>query len=443
MKNLILSILFLILFQTSFSQLVQFAESQNLTQSSGNLFGASLSLNGNNLLIGSYGENNYRGAAYLYVNNGGTYSFVYKFDNTKATNSFENFGISVAMDGNTVVIGANGVNSETGNVHVYSGSGSSWTSQILTAVNGSVGDQFGYAVAVSGNNIAIGAYGKNSDFGAVYIFGLIGGTWTLITEIDSPYPINAQFGYSVALLSTTLLVGAPVTTIGSGFVQVYSYSGSKWSPLTNFYDNSLNGTYCGNSVSFDGSTVAVGCPRDSPNNNIHIGSVYLYTLTGGTPVKLYPFSASTNTLSGQSVSISGNVLAVGSFLDHAYIFAKSGSSWEQTQTLSSPSSSSTYFGSSLVLNGSTLIIGDYGNNGVVGSAYVLSEYLVYTGSQTTGILTGSSGSQTGSAQTGSAQTTGSSGSGAQTTSASVGFGIKLHEVPSLLLFFFLFLFLLN
>jgi hypothetical protein len=85
----------------------------------------------------------------------------------------DGFGISVAISGTTAVVGAPGKNSYTGAAYVFVGSGTTWTQQAkLTAADGAANDQFGYSVAISGTTVVVGADGKNSGTGAAYVYKL-------------------------------------------------------------------------------------------------------------------------------------------------------------------------------------------------------------------------------------------------------------------------------
>ena len=99
---------------------------------------------------------------------------------------------SVAIAGDTIVVGAywdddNGTNS--GSAYVFTRTGTTWTEQAkLTASDGAADDQFGISVAIAGDTIVVGAYwddDNGSDSGSAYVFTRTGTTWTRASQTDS------------------------------------------------------------------------------------------------------------------------------------------------------------------------------------------------------------------------------------------------------------------
>jgi hypothetical protein len=156
-------------------------------------FGASVAISGDTLLVGAFREGSnatgvngdqtndlaeYSGAAYVFTRSGSTWS---QQAYLKASNAEEGdlFGISVAISGDTVVVGAygedsnaTGVNGEqtnnlapfSGAAYVFTRSGSTWSQQAyLKAPNAEAGDYFGFAVAISGDTVLVGAIGESSN----------------------------------------------------------------------------------------------------------------------------------------------------------------------------------------------------------------------------------------------------------------------------------------
>src|SRR5262249_22798562 len=131
----------------------------------------------------------------------------------------DNFGFSVTVSGDTVVVGANnddiGMNADQGSAYVFTRSGAFWTLQHkLTASDGAASDNFGISVALSGDTLVVGAFGDdigaNGNQGSAYVFARNGAFWTQqqkLTAADGA--ANDQFGASVALSGDTVLVGSP------------------------------------------------------------------------------------------------------------------------------------------------------------------------------------------------------------------------------------------
>ncbi|MCB1092617.1 MAG: hypothetical protein KDL87_13870, partial [Verrucomicrobiae bacterium] len=155
----------------------------------------------------------------------------------------DNFGWSVAVDGDTAVIGAYGnddAGGETGSAYIFTRSGATWTQQAkLIASDASSGDSFGYSVAVEGDTVVVGAYlhngaGVGFDSGCAYVFTRSGGTWTQQAKLTATDATKGDsFGVSVAVDGDTAVVGAYLddrddTTTNSGSAYIFVRNGVNW-----------------------------------------------------------------------------------------------------------------------------------------------------------------------------------------------------------------------
>ena len=145
----------------------------------------------------------------------------------------------------------------------------------LTASDAQIYDCFGCSVAISGNTVVVGASGAaiggNTAQGAAYVFVEPPTGWTNMTETAkltaSDGASDAQFGTSVAMSGNTLVVGAPATSLMQGNAYVFVEPQSGWTDMTQTaelvpsdgFDNDNFGT----SVSISGDTVVVGAPADA------------------------------------------------------------------------------------------------------------------------------------------------------------------------------------
>jgi uncharacterized repeat protein (TIGR01451 family) len=301
--------------------------------------------------------------------------------------SGDQLGISVAIDGDTAVAGATDANGDDGAAYVFTDSGGSWTEQTeLTPPDGTQDDQFGYAVAISGNTIAVGApdqglspSGTTGFYGAVYVYTGSGGTWTQQAELPAQ---TYQFGASVALSGGTLVVG----TYFYNQVFIYTGSGGTWTQQA-FLVPAEPGNF-GHSLAIDGDTVVVGAPITSPGGAGQSGAAYVFTESGGSwtqQAELTATDAADGDQFGTSVAVSGGTVVVGatgndSGTGAAYVFTGSGASWSQQAELApaDPNSGNRdTFGSAVALAGNTLLVGAQGHNPgdtgtAVGAAYLYS-----------------------------------------------------------------------
>jgi FG-GAP repeat protein len=122
------------------------------------------------------------------------------------------FGWSVSVSGDTAVVGAR-FDAAAGSAYVFVRSGTTWTEQQeLTASDAAAGDEFGYSVAVSGNTAVVGAIGNDDvggSSGSAYVFVRSGTTWTEQDKLTaSDAAAGDQFGISVAVSGDTAVVGA-------------------------------------------------------------------------------------------------------------------------------------------------------------------------------------------------------------------------------------------
>ena len=208
-------------------------QQQELTDGAdGDNFGISVALSGTTALVGApnkfIGSNNYQGAAYVF-----NPVAIPPLEGTELTAGDgargDQFGWSVALSGNTALVGANGKtigsNEHQGAAYVFTYNGSIWVQQQeLTASNGAAGDNFGFSVALSGTTALIGANGTIDRLGAAYVFTFNGSAWGQQQELTaSDGAAGDEFGWSVALSGTTELVGAPNKTIDSQSGQGAAY----------------------------------------------------------------------------------------------------------------------------------------------------------------------------------------------------------------------------
>src|SRR5439155_367696 len=156
-------------------------------------------------VMGAPFKNSSRGAAYVFVRSGTTWSQQAKLGASDRA-AGDAFGNSVALFGSTAVVGAPTKHSASGAAYVFVPSGTTWSQQAkLTAYNGAPGDEFGYSVAISGSTAVVGATGKNSATGAAYVFVASGSTWSQQAKLTASNGASGdEFGVSVAISGSTV-----------------------------------------------------------------------------------------------------------------------------------------------------------------------------------------------------------------------------------------------
>jgi hypothetical protein len=314
----------------------------------------------------------------------------------------DSFGYSVAVSGATVVVGARGDdiggNGEQGSAYVFEIHRGSWVeTQKLTASDGAAGDQFGASVAVSGATIVVGAVaddiGGNGDQGSAYVFERHRGSWVETQKLTASDGATEDFfGVSVAVSGATIVVGAFLDDIGGngdqGSAYVFERQGGSWGETQKLTasDGAVDNLF-GNSVAVSGATIVVGAHRDDIGGNVYQGSAYVFARRGGSWVETQKLTASDGAagdLFGLSVAVSGATIVVGAPGDNiggnvyqgsAYVFVRRGGSWVESQKLTaSDGAAGDLFGASVAVSGATIVVGapgdDIGGNGDQGSAYV-------------------------------------------------------------------------
>src|SRR5262249_24538194 len=132
----------------------------------------------------------------------------------------DSFGASVAIDGDTAVIGAPNDDTpagiDAGSAYVFVRSGTSWSQQAkLTGGSAQAGDLFGSAVGISGDTVVVGAPSAANGSGQAYIFVRSGTSWSPDIH-TSPPATDDRVGQVVAINSDTVVIGAPFTDTGAG-----------------------------------------------------------------------------------------------------------------------------------------------------------------------------------------------------------------------------------
>ncbi|MBN2293997.1 MAG: hypothetical protein JXM70_16340 [Pirellulales bacterium] len=291
-------------------------------------FGRGVSISGNIAIVGAYRDDDNgsdSGSAYIFEYAGSGWTQVAKLmgDDTVAG---DYFGFSVSISGTVAVVGAqhdDDHGNSSGSAYIFEDTGSGWTQVAkLIADDGSASDQFGQSVAISGNRIIVGASNDNTYSGSVYIFEDTGTGWSQVAKLTADdAEISDYFGCSVAISGNMAVVGAYGDDgVGSlsGSAYIFEDTGSGWTQTNKLTVAEGESTYYfGYSVSISGDTAIVGAYRDDDNGS-DSGSAYIFSDTGSGWVrvsKLLAADGAANDYFGYCVSISDNVAMVGAYGD--------------------------------------------------------------------------------------------------------------------------------
>lgn len=323
----------------------------------GDTFGTSVAVSGNLALVGAprktVGSQSGRGKVYVYSRTGTAWTE----DLTPIAVSMglaeSGFGSSVSLDGALAAIGAPGPITEggptemIGAAYVFGVSGTTLIeSKLLVPSDGGLKDQFGAAVAIKGTRVLVGAPSRNQYQGAAYLFTQSGNDWLETTLVPADGAAYDRYGASVALSKNNLAVGAPSNhgiafNWGHGKAYVSSLVGGwAWTALVTA--NPVNGSAFGNSVAVSDDVVdivvLVGVPHATVNDLQERGSVYEFSPG---PWRQYwaigPSEGTPGDALGTSVAVDGKLAVVGApskdvgYGDRAgaaYVFAESGLVWQ-------------------------------------------------------------------------------------------------------------------
>jgi hypothetical protein len=263
-------------------------------------------------------------------------------------------------------------------------------SEQLLASNPADMDHFGYSVAIDGNTAVVGAFekdGANPDVGAVYVFQRSGNEWPLQAQLTTPTTVqDARFGRAVAISGDTIAVGAPFddhAQATSGAVYIFTRSGTVWTQRAKLGADATSGDRFGWSVALEGSTLAVGAPTDETTGAANAGALFVFTGSGATWTQQgAALAASTpeeSDLLGSSIAISGDVLVAGAEGEDqtnvdsgaAYVFTRSAGVWtERARLRAAAPGENNLFGHSVAVDGGTLVVGEPGRVSNTGGAHV-------------------------------------------------------------------------
>jgi hypothetical protein len=358
-----------------------FSIETKLTASNALSFGHDVAISGDTAIVGAPLDGG--GSAYVFVRNGGMWSQQQKLIASDAE-SADLFGDSVAISGDLAVVGASRDDPPnfSGSAYVFVRAAGVWTQeQKLLASDRSAGDEFGISVAIDGETIVVGADTSGSFSGSAYVFVRNGGMWTeqqKLTAADAP--VGALFGSSVAISGDTAVIGARLDgTLGfdAGSADVFVRSGAAWSQQQKLIANDAAfDSQFGNSVAISGDRALVGAFRaDAPASNS--GSAYLFVRSGSAwaqEQKLIASDAAADQGFGFFVDVDGDIAVIGSYLPivpgqlgSAYAFIRSAGTWIQQQKIvSSDIQPGDGFGISVALSDTTLVVGSVDP----GAAYV-------------------------------------------------------------------------
>ncbi|HYH60470.1 MAG TPA: FG-GAP repeat protein [Solirubrobacterales bacterium] len=348
----------------------------------GDQAGTAVAIDGDTAVVGAPQAGN-NGAAYVFERTAGTWSQAAKLTSS-STPSEDQFGASVAIDGDTIVVGAplkdEPPATAAGAVYTFTRTGGDRT-ETAKLIRGepSAFDRLGLSVAIDGDTIVAGASGVNQLEGAAYTFAATGddrteaGTLTASDGVGSAKVAGDEFGTSVAIDGDVIVVGSPLadtaaTTDNKGAAYTFATIGDAERTETGKLTASDGAASdnLGSSVDVNGDTIVAGAPGAGG------GAVYTFARTGTNPrsqtAKLTASNGTDGDDLGRSVAIDGDNIVAGApdnlagqdIAGAAYAFARTGPA-ARTETFElvpgDPGPGDNLFGASVGASGESLIVG--------------------------------------------------------------------------------------
>ena len=315
-----------------------------------------MAISGDTVVVGAYGQSSSAGAAYVFVRSGISWN-EQAFLQASNSDADDQFGSSVAISGDKIIVGAfgessnaNGVNGSqsdnsaplAGAAYVFVRNATAWSQQAyLKASNSDAGDSFGGSVALSGNTAVVGAGRESSNAtgvdgdetnnsassaGAAYVFTANGITWSQQAYLKASNTDAADmFGSGVAVSGDTAIVGASSessnatgvngdesdnSASGAGAAYVFVRDGVTWSQQAYLKaSNTEMQDRFGISVAIDGDTGVVGAELQ-PSQETRSGAAYVFTGLGETMpiIPLLNISTRMNVGTDENVLIGGFIV---------------------------------------------------------------------------------------------------------------------------------------
>ena len=364
-------------------------------------FGYSVAAFADTVVVGAPYEGG--GNVYVYSLSDDSWTLQAKIQSPQG-DDYDRFGYSVDIVDDTVAIGAiededncilhntGAYSCGTGSVYVFVRSGTAWTQQAkLIASDGASGDNFGSAVSISGNDVAVGALVGSGLVGAarpgkVFVFSRTGDTWTETAKIMASGGNPNGFGCSIGISGDDLVVGAR----GNG-ARIFRRTIGTWTEHAKIQETqSIAGAF-GQVVSISGDTLVVSAPYDDNNGKSGSGSAHVFTRVADTWTKQATLTAGSDSQTfdqfGYSISVNGDLIALGapghgadeSWMGDAstgpgavYVFRRTDGTWSKEAKLMIGTDAGSYdsLGKAVSINSNGTVFAGAPSNG--GSVYVFS-----------------------------------------------------------------------
>ena len=238
----------------------------------------------------------------------------------------DQFGATLAMNGDYAIVGAprkDGIGRNSGAAYIFRRQGTEWVEQAkLVASDEARSDYFGISVAIDDDTALVGAHRTNeplADCGTVYVFDRSGESWNQTARLTAPDPDSfAYFGFSVGIDGDTAIIGATRDDekgIDAGAAYIFVRNQFGWAPQAKLFGNNTEANdNFGYAVDVDGDFAIAASPKNKGG-----GSAYIYKREGiewkqkrnRVRVRMIPIDPDGASAFGMSVDIKGDIAVIG------------------------------------------------------------------------------------------------------------------------------------
>lgn len=337
-------------------------------------FGAAVAISGEQMVVGAPfhsgdGAGGDRGMAVLFERTAAGWNQRIELV-ADARSSGDKYGSSVDIDDGIIVVGAPYSNSpadtRTGAAYVFQYRDGAWHFTKLYPLGGVSGERYGASVSVHGSRISIGAPGIER----VYTWVASGTSWAREQTIDAPSFAPGDFGASVSVGDSDMVVGSPYAWGGAGRVTRFVLSAGIWTADV-YWSGTQSGEHSGRSVALCADSVWFGAP-DHDGEGVDAGRVEVAVLSSGSwsglSYTLGPSGADSRF--GTSVSCDGDHAIAGapgheasaSRGGAAFLFSREAGEWGRARSIA-PSSEIEFedlFGVSVDVSADSVAVGRSG-----------------------------------------------------------------------------------
>jgi len=336
-------------------------------------FGGAIAISGGQVIVGEGGNTMRPGAVYIHEQQGGEWVQTAKLEASDGVLG-DGFGSTIAVAGSQMMVAGNN------GVYLFSKSGNSWSQSGMIPAMGDIAETgFGAAMAAEGDYALIGAPGVNDNTGAVMFYRREGSTWTQISELTNLDGVaNDLFGSSVAFSGNMALVGAPGTENREGSVYAFQMSmdGIELVGALDTPDKARNDRF-GSTVAMVNGTAFVGAPGNgagagavfafAPNDEGEWMAAGRWAAFDGQPLQGQGRRGRPGTSFGSDIAAAAGAVWVGSS-QGAYIFSLDGEG--NITSVSKETGEGGQFGATIEASGSLVAVAAPSANRGVGEVYL-------------------------------------------------------------------------